>query len=164
MGASYFATAKIDLIELSDVFRRHAHFSRKGTLQKNEAKLLVEATRRIVCLSSWHLPEYRNIIGNTQVDCEIQKEILNISLIAQRAGLQKITLPLKYNRRDWHAASVKSLFGNLRLPVSVRMRKGDYKIDMSSFGKIDKEVKTALDIGIRGLLPIEPRLRNKWGI
>ena len=150
---------KVDLVELSDVFRRHAGFDDQDT-----AKKLVKATRRVACLSTWYMPEYGQKFGhNKSVDEEITKEIKRMVKLAEKLKIKEIVLPFEKHEDSWIAKRIqKKVLDNLSLPVTVRLRTGSYRRDNVEFGRIDKRIKTALDKGVRGVTGISPAITEIW--
>lgn len=147
----------LNIVALSDAFRRHAAFSNPGDVQK-----LVEDGRKIAVLSSYYYPEYQNLSENRKVDEGIRQVIADIAETAQRLNVDTVILPLTGDRRSWITRRVNQILKDMDLPVKMSLQKGVYGTDLSSVGAIDKGIKTVLDQGVRGLVSVKQNLLYSW--
>ena len=151
---------KVNLIELSDVFRRSAVKFDKEEL----AAELVKSTRNLVCLSSHYMPEYPDLAENKLVDKKIQKELEHVLEIAEKLKINEIVLPFEKHTSFWHAIRIQDevIYKLHHSPVKITLHKGVYNKDNIKFGSIKTGTKTALDMGIRGMVALNPELKAKW--
>lgn len=154
----YILKKKTDLVELSDVFRRQASFGDKAAARK-----LVKAARRVACLSTYYYGEYPNSPMNDNADAALTKEVIKLAELAASLKIRAVVLPLSGDRRSWIGRRVrKNVLDGLSLPVKVTLQSGYYKKNMAAFGRINGRIKTALDIGLRGVADIDDRIKNTW--
>ena len=147
----------INLIKLSDAFRRRADMRNDKT-----ATALVKEARKIAALSTWYYPEYPTGGMNNEVDRKMKKEITRLAEIAARLKVDEVILPLRGDRRSWIARRVEeNVLQDLDLPVKVSLQKEEYDRDLSALGPINRRVKTALDVGLRGVMDISD-IKYKW--
>lgn len=147
---------RIDTLELSDAFRRHAGFDRPKTV----AKLVTEA-RNFAALSTWFDPYEK--FRHKELQEKLGKSVERMAQLAVRLGVDEITLPVSGDPRSGFARFFEQkVLPGLDLPVAVTLQKAAYSKDLAQLGPIDLGVKTALDIGIRGVADIDDRIKNKW--
>jgi len=152
---------KINLIELSDIFRRSAAKFDNEFL----AKKLVKATKRIVVLSTYYMPEYPNLPENKLIDKKIKAELENILGLIKYTNINEIILPFEDHKDFWQANRIKNKIIDRLLTsssIKIKLHIGQYDKDNSFFGAINKSVKTALDKGIRGMVSINDDLKSRW--
>lgn len=147
---------KIDTIELSDAFRRHASFG-----QPELVKELVKEARKFAAATTWyHTHEtwfHERVIENTT------KAVTRMAEMAKKLGADEITLPVSGDRRAMFTNFFnKKILPTLDLPVKVTLQQGEYAKDLTHMGRIDKRIKTAIDEGLRGMADIDQNLRFKW--
>ena len=150
----------LDMVKLSDAFRRHAEFT-----DADDMKKIVEIGRRIAVQSTYYYPEYPDMPGNRRVDQNIKGDIMEIADIAHRLNIDTVILPLAGDQRSWIAQRIRGIVKTIINPqVKISLQKGPYSIDLSHLGAIDKGINTVLDDGVRGLVNIKPSLRRSWDI
>ena len=151
----------VHLVELSDVFRRHAAFDRKD----DAARQLVKATRRIASLATYYRPEYPQGGMNAEVDARLKSEIRHLAALAQKFKIKEVILPFEKDQSNWIMRRIQNnVVDCLSLPVAVLFQEREYNRDMSSFGRIDRRIKTVLDIGLRGVAGINDKLKTQWDL
>lgn len=149
---------RLNLIVLSDAFRRHAPLP-----DHDLAESLVDKAREVAVLSTYYYPEYPDLPENRRVDARLRDAIQKIARLAQKMGIDHVVLPLDGDSRSWVAQRLKkSVLKDLESPVRVTLQKTVYRSDLSSFGPIDKGIKTALDKGVRGMMNIDQNLKYNW--
>jgi len=158
----YATGKKLDLIELSDVFRRHAGFDSKDGLKRQQAKFYVEAARRVAVLCTYYLHEYPGFERNFDLDRDIAGEIRKIADRAQKDGLTEVVLPILQNRYDRNAVRIGAVLKMTSLPIKVTLREKPYTRNMSAYGPVDGGIRTAVDPKLRGLTAVRPDLWMKW--
>ncbi|MGZ9097976.1 MAG: hypothetical protein ACXW30_06755 [Micavibrio sp.] len=147
----------LNIIALSDAFRRHAVFANPADVQK-----LVEDGRKIAVFSTYYYPEYPTLPENKKVDEKIREVITGIAGTASRLNVDTVILPLTGDRRSWITRRVNQILKDMDLPVKMSLQKGVYGTDLSSVGAIDKDIKTVLDEGVRGLVSVKQNLLYSW--
>ncbi len=150
---------KLDLIELSDIFRRHATLA--GTQHAPVEAELVEAACRFACLATWYDPyeKFRHQeLARQLADCANL-----IGTLAARIGMEEVELPVSGAPGNPFADFFKQQVEPLLTPgIDLHLQKGVYRQDLSSLGAIDSTVKTVLDQGLRGMADIKDSLKYKW--
>lgn len=131
---------KIDLIQLSDEFRRNAAFENPRTVLA-----IVEEARNFAVLATWHDPSNRQ---NDDLCEKLIENVRTLAALAKDLGASEISLPVNGDRRSPFARFFNS---NVRpaladLPVKIRLRKQEYTRDLSELGPVDHNIRTALDI------------------
>lgn len=148
---------KIDCIELSDAFRRHAGFDEPALVRE-----MVVQARRFAAATTWYHPAetwfHERVLKNTTEAARRMGEI------AEKLGVTEITLPVSGDRRALFTKFFhKEVLPALRdLPVKVTLQQGEYAKDLSHLGRIDHRFKTAIDKGLRGMADINDRVKDKW--
>jgi hypothetical protein len=157
MTAHGFKT-RLDLVELSDAFRRHAKFDNQDAVRA----IVVEA-RKVAVLSTYYHGEHPDLPENQSNDERIRQEIIRLADLAAKLGADEVVLPHTGDQHSWNARRIQeNVLNGLDLPVKMVLQPDEYKRDMSDIGRIDKRIKTALDVGIRGVMDIDQDLRLRW--
>lgn len=158
MVKTYGLETSLDLLALSDAFRRHAAFPNPDI-----ARQLVEEARKVAVLSTYYYTEHADLPENKKVDMQLRGHVREIANLASQIGADHVVLPLTGDRRSWVARRVNNdVLKNLDLPLKVTQQKSVYSLDLSAIGPIDKEIKTALDKGVRGVMSIKSNIMNSW--
>ena len=153
-----FKKKAVDLVELSDAFRRHATYRNPELVAK-----LVKEARWFAATSTNYDGGYPQLGSNDDVDSYLIKCLKRISDIAVQLGIEKITLPVDGDRRSWNARRIqKNVLKDIDLPVRFVLQDTEYNRDLSHVGPINWRFKTALNEGIRGVAKINDRLKMKW--
>ncbi len=147
----------IDTVELSDAFRRHAHFGRPDLV-----KDMVKQARHFAAATTWyHTHEtwfHRRVLENTM------KSITRMAELAEKLGVDHVTLPVSGDNRamftKFFEKKIKPAITHL--PVKFSLQNGEYNKDLTPLGRIDHRYKTAVDEGLRGMADIDRNVKNKW--
>lgn len=146
----------VDLIELSDAFRRHASYKDPLLVQE-----LVKEARQFTTLSTWY--DYSESFRHKDLSMKLTVSVMRIASLAVQLKLDEVTLPVSGDPRSPFASFfTHRVLPELQLPVKVSLQSGEYAKDLSHIGRIDKRIKTSLDEGLRGMANIKTDLRCKW--
>jgi len=148
---------KIDTVELSDAFRRHASFG-----QPELVRDMVHEARKFAAATTWY--HTHETWFHERVEQNAIKAINRMAEIAAKLGASEIELPVSGDRR---AMFTKFFETKIRpqlagLPVKFTLQQGEYAKDLTHLGRIDKRIKTAIDEGLRGMADIDQNLCFKW--
>jgi hypothetical protein len=147
---------KINLIKLSDAFRRHAQYDD----QKTVAELVREAGK-FARLSTWYDPYEKFRHGDLAQS--LGKSVRHIAELAEKLGAEKVVLPVSGDPASPFAGFFnKHVLPDLDLPVKATLQKKEYNTDLSELGPVDWRYKTAIDKGVRGMADINHELRATW--
>jgi len=145
---------KVDLIELSDAFRRHAEFDNARLAQE-----LVEHSRALLCILSNYMPEHPSLPENKQVVESMEHRLQYIVGLADAMDMDEVVVPIADN-----GSPLSDLFKEDVLkpvaaisPIKISMPESAYSADLSALGPVDKKVKTVFDDGISGFMNYLPR-------
>ena len=146
----------IDMIELSDAFRRRAPYTSPEAVHD-----LVLEGHRFAGLSTWYGPTetFRNraLIG------DLGKKVTRMAAQAAALGAESLELPVSGDRRSVFARFFnRHVLPTLDLPVNVSLQTTEYQADLAYLGPIDKRYHTAIDFGLRGMADINSELRASW--
>lgn len=146
-----------DLIELSDHFRRAVQFDNQYAITR-----LVDASVKFANECTWIDLLYP--VDNRVVQDNISRLLISLSGIAEAAkesGLNRIVLPL-HAHSPFAAFIQENLLDRYNFGIEMEFRTRDYKKDLSRVGKINSDIRTILDEGIRGLAAISSETKYKW--
>ena len=145
------------LIELSDRFRRAVQFEKHAAVSK-----LVSATHDFACACTWIDLTYTIENNVTQASIKhLVKTLENVAKAAKESGLNRIVLPLPADSPFATFVQEQVLDQN-DFDVNFTFRRSEYGKNLQSVGTIDPSIKTALDIGIRGVGAIKSETKYKW--
>jgi hypothetical protein len=151
---------KLDLIELSDAFRRHASFE-----NQQDMKALVKKAREFAVLTTHYFGEYPALPENRKNDENLRRCVLEIADMARVLKIDSVVLPCADGPDSWVAGRINDeVLRDLDLRVKFSLQKEAYGIDFSSLGPIDADIPTALDEGVRGIMKIEPEILRTWDL
>jgi len=146
----------IDVVELSDAFRRHARFDDAEAVRD-----LVHEARRFTAFSTWYDPA--ETFRHRDLTDSMRHSISRMAALAVRLGADEIELPVSGDPRNPVAGFIqRKVLGLDSLPVKVSLQKGEYNKDFSLMGRIDRRIKTPIDQGLRGMADINSNLKMKW--
>lgn len=147
---------RIDTLELSDAFRRHAAFDNPKAVQD-----LVKEARAFAALSTWFDPYEK--FRHKELREKLAQSVERMADLAVKLGVDEISLPVSGDPRSSFAQFFeRDVLPALDLPVTVALQKTPYARDLAQLGPIDLKIQTALDIGIRGVADIDDRMKHKW--
>lgn len=148
---------KIDTIELSDAFRRHAAYGRPELVKE-----MVKEARKFAAAVTWY--HTHETWFHERVTKNVTESVTRMAEIAKQLGADELTLPVTSDTRAMFTNFFnKKILPALDLPVKVTLQQGEYTKDLSHLGKIDFRIKTAIDEGLRGLADIDAGLKARWG-
>lgn len=147
---------RLDTLEISDAFRRHAVFDKPEAVRQ-----LVKEARAFAALSTWFDP-YETFRHRELIE-KMGQSVERMAALAAKLGADEISLPVSGDPRSAFARFFEQkVLPALDLPVTVTLQKTPYAKDLAQLGPIDLKIKTALDIGIRGMADIDDRMKSKW--
>ncbi|HYD18880.1 MAG TPA: hypothetical protein VEF76_10415 [Patescibacteria group bacterium] len=147
---------KIDTIELSDAFRRHAQYPEQALVKE-----MVKQARHFAAATTWYNPA--ETWFHKGVTEKITKSVTRMAEIAAKLGADEIALPVTGDARSpFTKFFEQKILPTLDLPVKVTLQKHEYKKDLTKLGRIDRRIKTAIDEGVRGMADIDSNLKYKW--
>lgn len=150
---------KLNTIDLSDAFRRHAKFDD----ERVAAKLVELARATAVLLTHYRGEEGPRFPENKRVVDGVRNHISLMVGIAWGAGIDEIVLPVSGDPSSVLAQVVREqIIGDIKYPIKVSLQEGVYETDLSYLGRIDPKIHTALDEGVRGMMNISPQLVYTW--
>ncbi len=147
---------KINLIKLSDAFRRHAEYDNREIVAA-----LVKEAGKFARISTWFDPgeEFRHKELKQNLGASVQR----MADLAAQLGAEKLVLPVSGDPRSSFAEFFnEKVLPRLDLPVKAKLQKKEYNTDLSHLGPIDWRYKTAIDKGVRGMADINHELRATW--
>ena len=146
----------IDVIKLSDAFRRHARYDDRKTV-----RALVHEAARFSRLSTWYDPQEK--FRHAELSEKLSATVQRMADLAVLLGAKGIELPVSGDSRSFFARFFnKKISPVLHLPVTVTLQKKEYKTDLSHLGRIDWRYKTPIDKGVRGMADIKTDLFLRW--
>lgn len=151
-----------NLLNLSDAFRRGAVFTKQDA-----AKTLAQHTRRLTTHLTYFRGEFEESHMNEEIVDKVRNAISDIAKVAKAAGLNKVELPLAFNKQNPVSVWLRNdVLAGQEFAVDIQFAKGDYKTDLSYLGKINarKTRSTCLEEGLRGISDIDPDLKMKWAM
>jgi hypothetical protein len=162
----------IDIISLSDHFRRHADFGDEHYL----ARILVKEGKKFCNFLTWydlwadayetkkgdHGMAINTVIArNRQVVEQLREIISTMVMTADHYGAKEIVLPLSV--QDPHSDMIKKrILDGLSPRVKVSFQEGTYDTNLEHVGRIDHRFSTAIDEGRRGFSDIDFVLKLRW--
>ena len=145
----------INLIKLSDAFRRHAHFDDVETVRE-----LVREASKFGRLSTWYDPHEK--FRHADLKEKFGAITTRIAELAEKLGAKSVELPVTDKYTSFARFFNKQVLPGLDLPVTAKLQNNEYRTDLSALGPIDWRYKTAIDKGVRGMAEIKPKLWMNW--
>ncbi len=147
---------KIDTIELSDAFRRHASYGRPDLVKE-----MVKEARKFAAATTWY--HTHETWFHERVTKNVTESVTRMAELAKKLGADELTLPVTGDQRAMFTNFFeKKILPTLDLKVKVTLQQGEYKKDLSHLGRIDFRIKTAIDEGVRGMADIDQNVKYKW--
>lgn len=149
---------KVNLIELSDAFRRHAEFD-----DPRLAQGMVHCSREFLGLLSHYYPEHSELPENKETANSLKRVLYVMIGMAAAAEVDEIVLPVGGDNP--FADFLRHEVLDKLVPtwdVKLSLQEETYSSDRSDIGPIDKSIRTVLDEGMRGLVNIKPQLLRRW--
>lgn len=148
----------LDLIKLSDAFRRHAYDCNKDY---KVIKELVAESRRFSGFATWYAPTEQ--FRHKKLSENLQESLTRIAKLAEKLDVDEVQLPITGDRRS----SFTEFFNSMVKPantssVDIHLQRGTYTENLSTLGKIDRRIKTSIDEGARGLANISTNVLSRW--
>ena len=155
---------KLDLLELSDKFRRAS-----GPANKHQAFELVQLTKKLGGELTWYYPEYRDKSElNARAAKNIAQTIHEIARRAKQQGFNSVTLPLTTEMDGYKNLTAgwlkRAVLDKENFDVPVMLAPAPYDVDLSGEGPInlDHTELTILDENIVGVTDRSDRVRTQW--
>lgn len=135
----------INLIRLSDAFRRHAAYKQHFMVES----LVQEARHFAANLTYYYGEDPKSSVNDSVAEC-VKIRLLKMAALAHHLGGKTVELPVSSHNKVMTDFIRKQVMPSLELPVHFVFQRRQYRDVLLSIGKVDPEIQTVLDSGYRG--------------